>query len=70
MDFSLTAADSEQCFDVDIALDGVLELEEYFRARLAAMGSLPQEASLGLTEARVNIFDGDGELVLYSYSDK
>ena len=43
--------------------DDILEVQEYFRATLVARGPLPQEAFLGITEARIDIFDNDGELL-------
>ena len=62
-DFTITRDAPELCFDVMIEDDDILEVQEYFRATLVARGPLPQEASLGITEARIDIFDNDGELL-------
>ena len=59
--FSLTSTNPRQCFNVTINDDDVLEVTEYFRASLAEVGALPQNASLSLTTARVNIMDNDSE---------
>ena len=60
-DFTLTRDAPDQCFNVTINEDDILEVLEYFRATLMAVGPLPQEASLGTTEARINIFDNESE---------
>lgn len=61
VNFALTSTNPRQCFNVTIIDDDILELLEYFRASLTEMGSLPQNASLSLTMARVDIFDNDSE---------
>ena len=65
-EFTLTRNAPEQCFNVTIVDDSILEIQEYFRASITAVGELPQEASLGITEARVNIIDNESELTLGS----
>ena len=65
-EFTLTRNAPEQCFNVTIVDDSILEIQEYFRASITAVGELPQEAALGITEARVNIIDNESELNLGS----
>lgn len=58
--FSLSPTNSRQCFNVTIVDDDILEASEYFRATLVAVGDLPQNASLNITQARVDIDDNEG----------
>ena len=60
-EFTLTRDAPDQCFNVTIIDDDILEIVEYFRATITAVGNLPQNASLGTTEARVNIIDDESE---------
>ena len=66
LEFTLTRDAPERCFNVTIVDDGILEILEYFRASITAVGELPQNASLNITEARVNIIDNESELNLGS----
>ena len=65
-EFTLTRNAPEQCFNVTIVDDSILEIQEYFRASITAVGELPQNATLNITEARVNIIDNESELTLGS----
>ena len=65
VDFSLSTANPRQCFNVTIIDDDILEVSEYFRVSLVEVGALPQNASLSLTMARVNITDNDGETLCF-----
>lgn len=58
--FSLSPTNDRRCFNVTIVDDDVLEVSEYFRATLVAVGDLPQNASLNITQARVDIGDNEG----------
>lgn len=60
-DFSLTIANPEECFTVNITDDVILEITEVFSATIVPVGPLPQEATPGVVEAFVNIFDNDSE---------
>ena len=62
-DFTLTRDMPEQCFNATIIDDEILEIQENFAAILEARGPLPQEASLGIIEAVVDIFDNERESV-------
>lgn len=59
-EFSLSPTNDRQCFNVTIMDDDILEVSEFFRATLVAVGDLPQNASLNITQARVDIDDNEG----------
>lgn len=63
--FSLTPTNSSQCFNITIIDDSILELTEYFRVTLEAVGDLPQNASLNCTQARVDIADNESKLFTF-----
>ena len=60
-DFSLTPDVPQQCFNVSITDDDILELIEFFRASLTVVGVLPQEALFDISAARVEINDNECE---------